>query len=351
MPMTLQDLAARIGATVRGDSTKMINACAGLEDAGGNDVSFVANQQYVRHLKSTGAGAVIVAQTHAAASSRTLDLLISDDPYFAFREAVIALHGFRAQPDPGISKHAVIAPTAAIGADCHASPFTVIANAASIGERSVIYPHCFIGPNVTIGDDCIIYPNVTVYDGCVIGDRVILHAGCVIGQDGFGHATHTDDVGRVAHHKIPQVGNVVIEDDVELGANCTIDRATVGSTVIGKGTKFSDLIAIGHGTKIGNHNLVVAQTGIAGSAATGDYVVLGGQVGVSGHLRIGDRVQVAGKSGVMTDLDAGEQYGGIPAVPLSQAKRTALAAARLPELLLQLRELEKRVAELENRSE
>ncbi len=341
MAMTSGQLAERIGAVVQGDAAVQVTGCAALEDAGPQQVSFLANRKYTKLLATSKAGAIIVSPDDAGqVPQRTL--LVADDPYFAFREAMVALHGWREQPQPGISEQAYVDPTAQVSELCTIRPFAYIAPRAKVGKRCIIYPHCYIGKDVTIGDDCVIHPNVTIYEGCTLGRRVTLHGGCVIGQDGFCYATHEGE-----HHKIPQAGNVVIEDDVELGANCAIDRATVGSTVIGKGTKFSDLIAIGHGTKIGEHNLLVAQVGLAGSVTTGNYVVMGGQVGCVGHVRIGDKVQLAGKSAVVSDIDEPGQYGGIPAIPLNDAKRNALAATRLPQLIDQVRQLKKRLDDME----
>lgn len=342
MSMTVAELAAKINARVQGDGALNVSQCAGLEDAGPEDVSFLANARYARLVGASRAAAVIVGPEDAKAAGSERTLLIAEDPYFAFRNAVVALHGFRQHPAPGISPHAFIDPTAIVGELCTIRPFVYIAPRARIGKRCVIYPNCYIGKNAVVGDDCVLYPNVTVYDGCELGNRVTLHSGCVIGQDGFGYATHE---GK--HHKIPQVGNVVLEDDVEMGANCAIDRATVGSTRIGKGTKFSDLIAIGHGASIGKHNLFVAQVGIAGSTTTGDYVVMGGQVGVAGHLDIGKGAQVAAKAGVMDDLPAGGKYGGIPAIPLNMAKRAVLSLIQIPDALKDLRAMQRRLDKLE----
>lgn len=346
MKITADQLAKRIGASVRGDGSKQLIGCAGLGDAGPEHISFVANPKYLRALTDTRAAAVLVSARDERYAPEDLTLLIADDPYFAFREAVVVLHGFRIQPKPGISDQAVVAPDATVDPSCSIQPFVYIAPGAKVGAGSVIYPNCFVGPNAMIGRDCVLYPNVTVYNDCHLGDRVTLHAGCVIGQDGFGYATH-----QGKHHKIPQIGNVVIEDDVEMGAACTIDRATVGSTRIGQGSKFSDLIAIGHGTTIGKHNLLVAQVGIAGSTQTGDYVVIGGQAGIAGHIKLGDQVQIAAKSGVIDDLPDAGPYGGAPAMPMHQARRSLLAMGRLPELLQDFRKLQKRVTELEAKTE
>jgi len=342
MGMTVEELAERIGVKVLGEGSKMVHRCAGLEDAGAEDVSFLANRKYAKLLATSQAGAVVVAEDQAQElAGRTV--LVAKDPYFAFRQAVVALHGFREHPPVGISEQAVIDPTAIIGQGCVIQPLVHIARGARIGDGCVIYPHCYVGPQAVLGDGCVLYPNVTVYNECILGQRVTVHSGCVIGQDGFGYATHG---GK--HHKIPHTGNVVIEDDVELGACCTVDRATVGSTRIGRGSKFSDLVAIGHGTTIGKHNLLVAQVGIAGSTQTGDYVIMGGQAGVAGHLRIGSMTQIAAKAGVMDDIPDNVQYGGIPAMPFNQTKRSVLAVARLPEMVQEFRKLQKRVAQLES---
>ncbi len=339
--LTAAALAEMIGAVVVGDGEARLTGCAGLEAAGPQDVTFLANRKYAKMLGKTRAGAVILGE----ADTRYADgqtLLVAKDPYFAFRETVVALHGFREHPSPGISESAVIDPSATIGLGCSIHPFACIAEGATIGDGCVIYPHCYVGRDAVIGEGSVLFANVTVYDRCVVGRRVTLHSGCVIGQDGFGYATH-----RGAHHKIPQIGNAVIEDDVEMGAGCVVDRATVGSTRVGEGSKFSDLVAIGHGAQIGRHNLIVAQVGIAGSTQTGNYVAMGGQAGVAGHLKIGDQARIAAKAGVMDDLDEKGEYGGQPALPMSQTKRNILALTRLPQMMVQFRKLQKRVAQLE----
>ena len=204
----------------------------------------------------------------------------------------------------------------------------------------------YIGPEAQIGDDCILYPNVAVYDGCRLGDRVTVHACSAIGNDGFGYATHAG-----AHHKIPQTGITILEDDVEIGSNCAIERATLGATVVGEGTKFADLISIGHGTTIGKHCLLVSLVGIAGSVEVGDYVALGGQTGVAGHLRIGNQVQALAKTGITGDVPDGSIVGGAPAVDADTAKRNALAGMSLGSLVRRVRALERTLDKMSQRDE
>lgn len=349
MAMTLAELGRRIGATVHGDPTIEVNACAPIDRAGPGDVTFLANRKYFRHLDSTRAAAVLISPETPCPND--LPRLVADDPYFAFRNAMVELHGFRQHPaaagavrsDAGAttSQQAAVHPTAEVGEDAVIHSFAVVQERAVIGKRTVLYPGAFVGPDARVGDDCILYPNVAVYDRCVLGHRVTLHSSTVVGHDGFGYATH-----KGAHHKIPQHGIVVIEDDVELGAGCAIERAAMGETRIGRGTKFADLISIGHGTRIGAHCLFVSFVGVSGSVEVGDYVVLGGQVGVTGHLKIGDGVQAMARAAIARDIEPGSKVGGAPAVSADLAKRNILAATELHEMTRRLRKLEREVEAL-----
>jgi UDP-3-O-[3-hydroxymyristoyl] glucosamine N-acyltransferase len=318
--MRLDELARRIGATVAGDGSIDITGVATLDEAAPNELSFLANSRYADRLDTTRAGAVCV--TEGTKASR-LNCLVSKDPYFTFCRAVVEVVGHRRHPHTGIHPLAYVDPS------------------ARVGEGTTVYPFAYVGPDTTVGRDCILFPGAVVYDRCVLGDRVTLHANAVIGQDGFGYATH----GGV-HHKIPQAGNVVIEDDVEIGSCCAIERATLGSTVIAKGTKFADLIGIGHGAKIGPHNLFVSQVGIAGSTTTGSYVTMGGQVGVAGHLSIGNQVKIGAQSGVMDDIPDKTDVLGSPAVPIKEARKTYVAMFQLTDLIKRMRELEREVQRL-----
>jgi len=316
-----------------GDGSIAISGAATLSEAGPGEISFLANPKYEKGMRQSGASAVVVGEE---VTDEKRVLIRCRDPYYAFMQIVVLLHGYREHKPIGISKRASVAESAQIGEGVDIHDFVVVSEGVEIGANSRVYPNCTIGPGSKLGSDCIIYPNVTIYDGCMIGDRVTIHSGTVIGQDGFGYATH----GGV-HHKIPQIGGVVIEDDVEIGANCAVDRGTLGDTVIGRGSKFSNLIAIGHNTCIGANCLLVAQVGIAGSTSVGNNCVFGGQVGVVGHIKIGDNVRVGAQSGVAHDVADGQAVMGSPAIPLMQAKRSFTVMKDLPDFRKKLRELER----------
>lgn len=320
MGLTLKELAKAIGAELSGQPDIAITSAGTLEEAREGQVSFLSNPKYAKQLETTHASAVVVSP--GVASDR-IALLKTRDPYYAFTQAVVLLHGHRKHPHEGIHPRAHIEPT------------------ATIGEGTIVYPGVYVGARTKIGRDCILYPNVVIYEDCTIGDRVAIHANASIGQDGFGYAPHEG-----IHHKIPQIGNVIIEDDCEIGANATIDRAALGSTIIGRGSKLGDLIAIGHGTRIGPHCLIVAQVGIAGSVSVGHHVTMAGQVGVAGHLRIGDNVTVGAQAGITNSIPDQSTVLGSPAMPISQARRVAAVFVQLPELSARVKKLEHHVEEL-----
>jgi len=339
--MTLAELADTIGGelTVAGEVT--VGGMASIESAGPDEVTFLANVRYEKHMKDTRAAAVIVGRDYRGPGER---LIRCEDPYFAFRQAMVAFYGFREPRFEGIDSRAHIEASAEVAEDVRVGAFAVVGPNAKVGPGTTIYPGAYVGADVRIGRDCTVHPNVTLYDGTVVGDRVRIHAGTSIGQDGFGYATHDG-----AHHKIPEAGWVELEDDVEIGACCAIERATFGATVIGAGTKFADLIAIGHGTRLGRHCLMVSQSGIAGSTHVGDYCVFAAQSGVVGHIRIGDGARVAGQSGVTNDVRAGQEVLGSPATPLADARRSMVITSHLPQMRSALRKLTKEVAELKRR--
>ncbi len=318
--MKLEELAKQTGAEVIGDGSVEVNSVSTLEDAKPGQVTFLSNPKYIKQLQTTEASAVFVAP---GVSTDHTNLLRMKDPYYGFAQAVVLLHGHRKHPHQGVH------------------PKAFVDQSATIGQGTVVYPGAYIGPRVKIGQDCIIYANVSIYDECVIGDRVIVHAGAVIGSDGFGFAPNNG-----IHHKIPQIGDVIIEDDVEIGANSCIARAAMGSTVIGKGTKIDALVVVGHGTKIGEYGMIVAQVGIAGSVTMGHHVTLAGQVGVAGHLNIGNLVMCGAKAGITNDVPDQTNLMGVPAMPISLGRRVYTQFVKLPELHERVKHLEQQVEEL-----
>jgi UDP-3-O-[3-hydroxymyristoyl] glucosamine N-acyltransferase len=270
--------------------------------------------------------------------------LVVKNPRLAFAQALRLFHE-RPYVPGGISERAVVGTGVVLGPDPTVHAYAVISDGARIGCRVTLYPGVFIGANSVIGDDVVIHPNVTILESVAIGSRVIIHSGTVIGSDGFGFVT---DGGR--HHKIPQVGGVIIEDDVEIGAICTVDRATLGNTVIRKGTKLDNMVHIAHNVTIGEHCLFAAQVGIAGSSTLGSYVVMGGQAGAVDHITIGDRVMVGGGSGVTRDMDAGQVVAGFPAIPIRDWLKAQAIFSKLPELKKMINRLSQRIDALEKKS-
>ncbi len=335
---TLGELAEYVGGHVRGDANVVIRSASTLGRAREGDISFLSNRKYEKQLATTKASAVIVGKE---ANTTSTPLLIAEDPYYAFMQIMVLLHGHRKHRKTGVSASAHIAETATVGADCHIGDFATVAEHASIGTGCIIYPGVYVGEGVQIGNDCILYANVTIYDGCKIGNRVIVNANTTIGEDGFGYATHQGE-----HHKIPQIGSVVVEDDVEIGACCGIERGTLGDTVIGRGSKLGDLIAVGHGTRVGAHCLLVAQVGIAGSTIIGHHCVVGGQVGIVGHIAIGNNVTIGAQAGVINNVPDGKTILGAPAIEAGQARRAYGMIQYLPEMRQSLRTLQRRMDEL-----
>lgn len=336
--MTLGQLAEHVGGTVIGDPGILIHAANTLEKAGDGEISFLANPKYRKQLQATAASAVVVKEAVDTAQA----LLVVGDPYYAFTQIVILMYGHRRHKQTGVSAKASVDASAKIGSGTHIHDFVVVANDVTIGKNCVLYPGVFIGEQVTIGDDCILYPNAVVYDRCRIGDRVIVHANATIAEDGFGFATH-----RGKHHKIPHIGGVIVENDVEIGAGAAIERGAFSDTVIGEGTKVGDAVVVGHGTVIGPHCLFVPQVGIAGSTTIGHHCVAAGQVGIGGHLKIGNQVTMAAQAGVLSDQPDHSVVFGTPAFNFADAKRAILSIRNLPELLRRVKDLERKLAEKE----
>jgi len=335
MELSVDEIARRIGGTVVGDGSVIINGLAGIEEAGAGEITFVANRKYLSNIETTKASAVIAGVDTESTGQSVL--IHHKDPYFAFMQVVRIFHPPK-KYDPFVHPTAVIAEDAEISNTAHIGPNVVIESGVRVGASSAVLAGTFVGENASIGESCLIYPNVTIRDHSHIGDRVIIHSGTVIGADGFGFATK-DGV----HHKIEQIGLVRIEDDVEIGANCTIDRAALGETVIGAGSKIDNLVMIAHNVKIGRGCIIVSQVGISGSTKLGDYVVLAGQAGLVGHIELGDRVIVAAQSGVPKDIPAGTMVLGTPAREAMLQKRIEACIGKLPDLVKRVRSLEKKL--------
>ena len=339
--MTLAEIADRLGCRLEGDGTLVITRVATLDDAGPGDLTFLANPKYASRVATTRAGAIILADDAAPAPCA---MLRSPQPYRSFAQALSVL-GRNERPATGIHPSAIVAPDATIGVEASVGPLAVIGAGATLGHRVVVHPHVVIGPGVVIGDDSVLHARVSIRERSRIGARVVIQDGAVIGSDGYGFVTDGDGV----HHKIPQQSVVVIEDDVEIGANTTIDRPAVGETRIGQGTKIDNLVQIAHGVKVGRHSLLVAQVGIAGSSIVGDHVVLAGQVGVAGHITIGDRVTATAQTGIPNSIEAGALVSGYPAIDNRDWLKSSAVFRHLPELRRQLRSLEERLEALETR--
>jgi UDP-3-O-[3-hydroxymyristoyl] glucosamine N-acyltransferase len=341
----LAELAKRVGGRVEGDGSLRIERVMPLEEAGRSDVSFFANRRYAAAFAATRAGAVIVGEGEPASAGQTL--LRAPDAYLAFAKVSTLFHPPR-ESVPEVSPRASIAPGARVDPSAEVRDFAFVGAGASVGARTILFPGVVIGEGARVGDDCILYPNVVVREHCVVGNRCILQPGAVVGGDGFGFAFDMEGDGSgPRHYKVPQSGIAVLEDDVELGANACVDRATLGRTVVRRGAKIDDLVMIAHNVDFGPLSLAAAQVGISGSTRVGTGVILGGQVGLVGHLDIGDGARLGAQSGVMNDIPAGETHSGYPAGPHREWLREVGALHQLPQLIKRVRELEKAIKKLQ----
>lgn len=341
--LKLSELAALCGATLHGDPARTVRGPASLSEAGPDEISFLANARYRSQLDTTRAAAVVVALDFESDRS-DVAFLRCKDPNRAFTAVVKAFAGDVARPEAGVHSTAVVDPSASVDPSAVIGPLCVVGAHASIGPRAWLRASVFVGEGASLGADTLVHPRVVVYAGSRIGARCTLHAGCVIGSDGYGF-----EPTREGWEKIPQCGIALVEDDVEIGANTTIDRARFGATRIGRGAKLDNLVHVAHNVVVGDAALLIAQTGIAGSSRIGKRAILAGQVGVTGHATIGDGARIAAQSGVFGDVPAGADYMGHPARPRGESLRLLALVARLPELTARVRELEKKLASLEGK--
>ncbi len=342
MEKTLGELASWVEGELDGDSQLKITGAAGLEEARNSEISFVLGTKYVEKAKMSKAEALIVPPNLRELGK---PLILTENPYLAFAK-ILTLFTLKPRQALGVSRDAYLATTVTLGENVSIYPQVYVGDDVVLGDRVTLHSGVYVGAGVHIGDDTLIYPNVTVLDGCVIGNRVIIHPGTVIGCDGFGFAQD-----GATHFKIPQVGFVQIDDDVEIGANCTVDRATMGKTWIQRGVKIDNLVQVAHNVVVGEDSIIVAQVGISGSTKLGKRVILAGQVGVAGHLEIGDNVRVGAKSGVPKSIPPGQTVLGIPAIDHKTYLRCSQIVSRLPQIRKKLMDMEKRLTALERAKE
>lgn len=341
MQKTIEEIAQHLGGKVQGDAKTVIRGISGIKEACAGDITFVANVKYFPLVETTKASAIIAPEGTNAFGK---NLIIVDNPSLAFAKIASFVVGEQEHHVKGIHPTAIIATNAQIGQQVNIGAYTVIESKAVIGDGTTIYSGCFVGRETTIGKKCLVYPNVVIRERTLIGSQVIVHSGTVIGADGFGFA----DVEGV-HHKIPQVGIVVVEDDVEIGANVTIDRARFDKTIIGQGTKIDNLVQIAHNVIIGRHCIIVSQTGISGSVEVKEGAILAGQSGIAGHLTIGEGAIVAAQAGVTKSVPAKTFVSGYPAKPHDRAKKVNAALQRLPEYVKTIQELKEKIIALESK--
>jgi UDP-3-O-[3-hydroxymyristoyl] glucosamine N-acyltransferase len=337
MKFSAEQIAGMLNGTIEGNPSAEVSALAKIEEGTPGALSFLANPKYEEHIYKTDSSICIVNNTFSPSKKlpEALTLIKVDDAYACFAK-LLEVYDNLSKEEPRIEPNSFVDDTASLGEGVYLGASSYVGKNTKIGENVSIHPNVTIGPNVVVGDGTIIYPGATVYRDCIIGKNCTIHSGAVIGADGFGFAPNE----KGEFQKIPQIGNVVLEDFVDIGANSTIDRATMGSTVIKKGAKIDNLVQIGHNVEVGSNTAMAAQTGIAGSTKVGNNVLLGGQVGLAGHLKIGDRVMIAAQSGVGSDVKDGEKVMGSPAFESDDYKKSYLGFRRLPRILDRLKAIE-----------
>ncbi len=347
MPITLKDLADRCNAKIEGgDPSTIISSAADITTAKNTQVTQLTNKKYAQYIKNSTASACFIAEDFVVDSTpKSMALLISADPEISFIKAVELLHPER-NYQRSIASQAVLEANVTLGNNLYIGPYAIIGENARIGDNSEILSGAYIGKNTKVGKNCRIYPYAVIYDNVSIGDNVIIHSGAIIGADGFGYKFRDH-----RHIKVPQVGNVIIEDNVEIGANSCIDRGALGDTVIGTGSKIDNLVQIGHNNKIGNHVIMCGQVGVSGSCHIEDYAVLAGSAGIADHVTIGQGAVVMARSGVAGNISAGTHVFGSPAKDKRTAYKEQVAISKLPELLKKVKQLEEKINALEKRED
>jgi len=345
LTFTLAELAARVGGRVEGDGAIAVTRVMPLEAADAGDISFFANRKYKARLEATRASAVIAAEGEPMPSGPAV--LRAANPYLAFAKISTLFHPPR-EAVPEVAPGAVVDESARVHPSAQVMPLAYVGPGVEVGARTILHPGVVLAEGSRVGEDCILYPNVVVRERCVVGNRCILQPGAVVGADGFGFAfdMEGEDGSGPRHYKVPQAGTAELEDDVEIGANACVDRATLGRTLVAKGAKIDNLVQIAHNVEVGPLSLLAAQTGIGGSTRLGMGVACAGQVGLVGHIEVGDGARLGAQAGVSNDVPAGETYTGYPAGPHAEWLRQMAGVKKLPELLKQVRELEREVKKL-----
>ena len=342
MEFTAEQIASVIGGKIEGDKDAKVRTFAKIEEGVEGAISFLSNPKYTHYIYDTKSSVVIVNEDVELEGTVAPTLIRVKNAYESIAQ-LLQIYEASKPKKTGVSPQAYISPTAKLGKDCYVGPFACIGEGTVIGDGCQIYPHAVIGDNVKMGNNCILYPNTTVYQGCKIGNNVTLHAGSVIGADGFGFAPNAD-----GYDKIPQIGIVTIEDNVEIGANTCVDRSTMGSTVIRKGVKLDNLVQIAHNVEIGENTVMSAQVGIAGSTKVGSWCMFGGQVGLAGHITIGDKTFLGAQSGVPGSLKGGEELIGTPPMNPRNYFKSQAIFRRLPDMYKELEALKKTIEELKS---
>ena len=340
MEFTAKQIAAYIHGTIVGDEQATVHTFAKIEEGIPGALSFLSNPKYTHYIYTTQSSIVLVNKDFEPEQPVSATLIKVDNAY----ESLAKLMTLYEQSQPkrtGIDPLAYVAPTAKIGKDVYLAPFACVGDHAEIGDGTELHPHATVGRNAKVGSHCILYTHANVYHDCRVGNRCILHAGSVVGADGFGFAPSSE-----GYEKIPQIGIAILEDDVEIGANTCIDRATMGATIVHKGAKLDNLIQVAHNVEIGSHTVIASQTGIAGSAKIGEWCMLGGQVGIAGHIKVGNRVSVGAQSGIPGNVKDGTTLMGYPAIDPKQFARSAAIYKKLPEMYTELNRLQKEIEEL-----
>ena len=343
MDFKVSQIAHILNGTVEGNEDEVVSNIGSIEDAGKGSISFLSNPKYESHIYNTKATAVIVSKDFSSKEKISTTLIRVDDPYLSFTALLEEYHKIISYQKTGIEEPSFIGKNSSHGENTYRGAFSYVGQNVTIGKNCKIYPHTYVGDNVTIGDNTILYSGVKIYANCKVGDHCVLHSGAVVGSDGFGFAPQQDG----SYKTIPQVGNVIIEDHVDIGANTTIDCATFESTVIKSGVKLDNLIQIAHNVEIGENTVIAAQAGISGSATIGKNCVIAGQAGIVGHLKLGDKITVAAQSGISKSLDnEGAVYLGSPAFELADYKKSYVVFRRLPDLMKRVKELEQKILNL-----